>query len=131
MLERPGTIAIVGLSVDETRASHRVARYLLQAGCEVIPVNPLYERILGLRSFPTLAAVDRPIDLIDVFRRAEECLAVAEQASVSGARVLWLQQGIRHPAAEALAEAAGLVVVADRCLMVDHAAYRASRGAGS
>ena len=111
VLQSPGTIAVVGLSADETRASHRVARYLL-----------------GMRSFPTLAAVDRSIALVDVFRRAEECLTVAEQAIACGARVLWLQQGIRNSAAGTLAESRGLVVVADRCLMVDYAAHRADRG---
>ena len=128
VLQSPGTIAVVGLSADETRASHRVARYLLAQGCDVVPVNPQYDRILGMRSFPTLAAVDRSIALVDVFRRAEECLTVAEQAIACGARVLWLQQGIRNAAAETLAESRGLVVVADRCLMVDYAAHRADRG---
>lgn len=123
VLEKVGTIAIVGLSSDPSRPSFRVAQYLLAAGCDIVPVNPRYESVLGLTCYPDLGRVPRPVHTVDVFRRSEDCLPVAEAAIAIGARALWLQEGIRHPGAEQLARRAGLRVVADRCLKVDYAAF--------
>ncbi len=116
-------IAVVGLSPDPARDSHRVAAYLLERGYEVVPVNPHCERALGRPSFPGLAqarAAVGPIDLVDVFRRADQAAEVAVQAIAIGAPALWLQLGVVDERAAAAARRAGLVVVMDRCLMVEH-----------
>ena len=114
------TAAVVGCSPRPDRPSHEVARYLQGAGVRVTPVNPAAAEILGERSYPDLDALPAGPDVVVVFRRPEDVPPVAAAAVRRGARALWLQQGITHPAAEAQARAAGLVVVADRCIMVEH-----------
>ena len=118
-------IAVVGLSNNPARPSYGVAAYLLQAGFDVIPVNPQEDVILGLPCFPDLAAVPGPIDLVDVFRQSEAVLAVAESAIAVGAKGLWLQLGIFHPEALRLAEDAGLTCVANLCTKIAHARLNA------
>ena len=124
LLKRARTIAVVGLSPKPIRPSHSVARYLQRAGYRIVPVNPGHETILGERSYPTLgaAARDLTIDIVDVFRRSELAGAVVDEALTLRPlpRLIWLQQGVADPAAEARAAAAGIPFVMDRCLAVDH-----------
>ena len=124
LLKRARTIAVVGLSPKPIRPSHSVARYLQRAGYRIVPVNPGHETILGERSYPTLgaAARDLTIDVVDVFRRSELAGAVVDEALTLSPlpRLIWLQQGVADPAAEARAAAAGIPFVMDRCLAVDH-----------
>jgi predicted CoA-binding protein len=116
------TIAVVGLSPRPERPSHGVARYLQGAGYRIVPVNPGHAEILGERSYPTLAAAarDHAIDVVDVFRRSEQAGAVVDDAIAIHPRLIWLQQGVMDPAAQARAEAAGIPCVMDRCLAVEH-----------
>ena len=113
-------IAVVGLSPKPGRPSHQVSVYLLQAGFEVIPVNPGHESMLGLPCYPDLGSVPGDIDLVDIFRRAEEVLPVVQAAIAKKVRVVWMQEGIVNEAAAALAEQQGILVIMDRCLKVDH-----------
>jgi len=117
------TIAVVGLSPKSARPSHQVAVYLLGAGYEVIPVNPGHDQILGLQSYANLAAVPGPVDIVDIFRNPQEVPAIVDSAIAIGAKVVWMQLGIVHEQAAAKARAAGLIVVMDRCLKVDHQNY--------
>lgn len=127
ILERSKTIAVVGLSPDEARDSHQVAAYLQRYGYRVIPVNPHVTEVLGERAYASLREVPQPIDLIDVFRRPEFVPAIVEEAIAIQARALWLQMGVVHEAAARRAEQAGLPVVMDRCLMVEHRRWRTGR----
>jgi predicted CoA-binding protein len=113
-------IAVVGLSSNPMRASHGVAEYLKNAGYRIIPVNPNETEVLGEKAYARLEDVPEPVDIVDVFRRAEEIPAVAESAIGIGAKVLWMQLGIENAEAAERARAAGLVVVEDSCLMVEH-----------
>jgi uncharacterized protein len=115
-LESARTIAMVGASSKPDRPSHEVMRILLDAGFEVIPVSPRETEVHGRRAFPSLAAIGRPADIVDVFRRPEETPPIADEAVVSGAGALWLQLGISNEDAAAKAAAGGLFVVMDRCL---------------
>jgi len=114
------TIAVVGLSSNPMRASHGVAEYLKSAGYRIIPVNPNETEVLGEKAYPRLEDVPEPVDIVDVFRRAEEVGAVAESAIGIKAKVLWMQLGIENAEAAEKTLAAGLVVVEDSCLMVEH-----------
>jgi predicted CoA-binding protein len=113
-------IAVVGLSPKENRPSNEVARYLQQVGYRIVPVNPGQDRILGEPCYPDLAAIPEPVDIVDVFRRAEEVLPIAQQAIAIGAKVLWLQQGIVNEEAARLVEAAGMTCIMDRCIKIEH-----------
>jgi len=114
------TIAVVGLSSNRMRASHGVAEYLKSAGYRIIPVNPHETEVLGEKAYARLEDVPEPVDIVDVFRRAEEVPAVADSAIGIGAKVLWMQLGIENAEAAERALAAGLMVVEDSCLMVEH-----------
>jgi predicted CoA-binding protein len=120
ILERSKTIAVVGLSPDEARDSHQVAAYMQRHGYRVIPVNPNVTEVLGERAYASLREVPLPIDLIDVFRRPEFVPAIVEEAIAIQAPALWLQLGVVHEAAARRAQQAGIEVVMDRCLMVEH-----------
>mgnify|MGYP001466642543 FL=1 len=122
LLQETKTIAVVGLSPRPDRPSHEVAAYLQRAGYRIIPVNPACEEVLGEKCYPSLREIPVPIDLVDVFRRPEDVMAVAEDAIAVGARALWLQLGVIAPQAAARAEQAGLKVVMDRCTKIDHRA---------
>lgn len=111
---------VVGLSPDPTRDSFHVARYLQQQGYRIIPVNPAVDEILGEKSYPDLASVPGPIDLVDVFRRPEYVLPIAKQAVAVKARAIWFQLGIINSEAIEEARRGGLDVVVDRCAMVEH-----------
>ncbi|MBM3803434.1 MAG: CoA-binding protein [Acidimicrobiia bacterium] len=119
------TIAVVGLSADPSRPSHQVAAYLQSEGFRIVPVNPNLRSVLGVEAFPSLLEIPEPIqiDLVNVFRRPEAVLPVAEEAIKIGARGIWMQEGVIHPVAAQLARKAGLWVVMDRCLMVEHHQY--------
>jgi uncharacterized protein len=116
-------IAVIGASANPMRPSNGVLRYLVAAGYEVVPVNPTEPAIAGRTAYPTLAdavAAEGPVDIVDVFRRAELCPPHAEEAVQAGARCLWLQLGIVNADAARIAHAGGLSVVTDRCSMVEH-----------
>lgn len=113
-------IAVVGLSPKANRPSNQVARYLLQAGYEVIPVNPGHAQILGRPCYPDLQSVPGPIDMVDIFRRSGEVMPVVLAAIEKKVRVVWMQQGIVNDAAATLAEKEGITVIMDRCIQLDH-----------
>ena len=114
------TIAVVGLSPDPQRDSHRVARYLQSRGYRIIPVNPMAEEVLGEKSYPDLKSVPGSIDMVDIFRQPEHVLPVVEEAIQVGARYVWMQDGVVNEEAAELARAAGLPVVMDTCTMREH-----------
>lgn len=116
------TIAMVGASPNWNRPSYFAMRYLRRKGFRVIPVNPraLDAPILGEQVFPDLASVPVPVDVVDVFRRPSEAPAIAREAVAIGARVLWLQLGVRSEDACEIAEAGGLTVVQDRCMKIEY-----------
>ena len=120
ILKDSSVIAVVGLSPKPHRPSHQVSRYLLEAGYTIIPVNPGQDSILGLPCYPNLRAIPSPVDIVDIFRRQEEVLPIVEDAIAIGAKYIWMQEGIVNEEAAARAETAGLVVVMDRCTMIDH-----------
>ena len=120
ILRSAKTIAVVGLSSNPRRPSYEVASYLQKAGYTIIPVNPNETDVLGQKSYPRLEDVPVPIDIVDVFRRPNYVPGVAESAVAVHAKALWLQQGITHPEAAEKARAAGLTVIEDACLFVEH-----------
>ena len=117
------TVAIVGLSRNELRASYFVGYYLKRHGYHIIPVNPREPEILGERSFKTLADVPVPIDIVDVFRAPQALPGIAEEAVAIGAKNLWCQYTVINEDGGRIAEAGGLSVVMDRCVKVEHARY--------
>ena len=121
ILKECRTIAIVGLSAEWHRPSNFVGKYLQQHGYRVIPVNPRYAEVLGERSYAQLTDIPEPVDMVDVFRRTEDVLPFARQAVAIGARCLWQQIGVINTEADALASAAGLESVMDRCVKIEHA----------
>jgi len=122
LLRRARTIAVVGLSPNPKRPSNSVARYLQGSGYKIVPVNPGHGEILGEKSYRTLtdAARDHPIDIVDVFRRSEQAGAVVDEAIPLKPQLIWLQQGVVDPAAQARAAKAGIPFVMDHCLAVEH-----------
>jgi predicted CoA-binding protein len=121
ILRSSRTIAVVGLSAEWHRPSFFAAKYMQEHGYGVIPVNPRYEAVLGERCHASLTTIDVPVDIVDVFRRAEDVMPIAEQAIAIKAKCLWQQIGVKSEAAAALAAAAGLDVVMDRCVKIEHA----------
>jgi uncharacterized protein len=115
------TIAVVGASGDPAKPAHRIPRYLQRQGYRILPVNPRGGELLGEPVARSLAEVDGPVDVVDVFRPAEEAPRIAREAIEAGAKVLWLQVGIESEEARQEAEAAGLTVVMDRCMGAAHA----------
>jgi uncharacterized protein len=120
ILRSSKTIAVVGLSSNPFRPSHEVAAYLRSVGYRIIPVNPNESEVLNVKAFARLEDIPEPVDIVDVFRRPEEVPEVADSAIAIGAKVLWLQLGITNAAAAAKARAAGLRVVEDACVLVEH-----------
>jgi hypothetical protein len=115
------SIAVVGCSATPGKAAHDVPRYLLDHGYEVLPVNPVRDEVLGRRAFDSLTEVDEPVDVVDVFRPSEEVAGIVDETlGREDAPVIWTQLGIRDREATDRAEAAGLTVVEDRCIKVDH-----------
>lgn len=114
-------IAVVGLSADWYRPSYFAAKYLLDHGFTVIPVNPRYPEIFGQRCYGTLRDIPFKVDMVDVFRKSEDVLRIADEAIAIGAKVLWQQLGVHNRDAVARAETAGLECVVDRCVKIEHA----------
>ncbi len=127
LLQRARTIAVVGLSANPARDSYRVSRYMQQQGYLIIPVNPTVEEVLGVRSVSDLEQIGRPVDIVNVFRRSEHVPAIVEAAIRTGARAIWTQLGIVHEDAARRAVEAGLDVVMDRCLLIEHRRFRLPR----
>jgi uncharacterized protein len=123
VLRSARTVAIVGLSPDELRASNFIGFYLKRHGYTVIPVNPKEKRILGETSYASLSQIPVPVDVVDVFRRPEAVPDIAREAAAIGAKALWLQFGVISPEGARIAEDAGLTVVVDRCMKVEHARH--------
>ena len=114
-------IAVVGLSADWFRPSYFAAKYMMEHGYRVIPVNPRYPEILGQKCYRSLEEVPEKIGIVDVFRKTADVMPVAQAAVAVGARVLWQQLGVRNQEADALARSAGLETVMDRCVKIEHA----------
>lgn len=122
LLTKAKNIAVVGLSDKPDRTSHMIARALQEAGYRIFPVNPtLKEPVLGEKPYPAVTEIEEPIDIVNVFRRSEHCVPIARDAVDAGAAAIWFQQGVVNQEAAALAREAGLTVVMDRCIKVDHA----------
>ncbi len=120
ILKSSKTIAVVGLSNNTMRPSFGVSLYMQRAGYRIIPVNPTEESILGEKCYATLEEIPEPVDVVNVFRRSEFVPAIVESAIGIGAKAVWMQEDVVHPEAAASAEAAGLKVVMDRCLLKEH-----------
>jgi predicted CoA-binding protein len=114
-------IAVVGLSAQWFRPSYFAAKYLQEHGYRIVPVNPNYAEILGEKCHPSVTAIPGAVDVVDCFRRPGEMVPLAREAVAKGARVLWMQLGIRSEEAARIAAAAGLDVVMDRCMKIEHA----------
>lgn len=114
------TIAVVGCSAKPNRDSHTVAKFLIDAGYDVVPVNPALKEILGRRCYPDVASIQKKVDIVDVFRAPEHVPAIVDEAVAAKAECLWLQQEVIHEAAAKKASDAGLYVVMDRCIMTMH-----------
>ncbi len=121
ILKTNHTIAVVGLSADWDRPSYFAAKYMQEHGFRIIPVNPKYEEILGEKCYPNLKAIPEPVDIVDVFRKPDDCVPIAQDAVAIGAKVLWLQLGVVNDEAARVAEAGGLEVVMDRCVKIEYA----------
>ncbi len=115
------TLAVVGLSADWHRPSYFAAKYMQEHGYRIIPVNPRYETVLGERCYASLTDIPEPVDMVDVFRRTDDVLPIAEQAVAIGAKCLWQQLGVVNEAADRLAREAGLDSVMNRCVKIEHA----------
>jgi len=120
ILHESRTIAVVGLSADWFRPSYFAAKYMQEHGYRVIPVNPKYESILGEKCYKSLRDIPEKVDLVDVFRKSNDVMPIAEEAISIGAKVLWQQLGVKNEAAAAKARAAGLEAVMDRCVKIEH-----------
>lgn len=120
ILKKCRTIAVVGLSSNPMRPSHEVTEYMQRAGYRIIPVNPNATEVLGEKSFTRLEDLPEKVDVVNIFRRAEEVPAVVESAILIGAPVVWMQLGIENEEAAEKARAAGLVVVEDACILIEH-----------
>ena len=114
------TIAVVGMSPKPERPSHYVAMYMKEQGYNIIPVNPGHNEITGMKSFPSLLDITQTIDVVDVFRRSEFVLPIAESAVTVGAKALWLQDGVINEDGSALAQKADLLVVVNDCMLRRH-----------
>ncbi len=120
ILNSSRVVAVVGLSAKPDRPSYRVASYLKGNGYKIIPVNPGEAEILGEVCYPDLSSIPEPVDVVDIFRRAEEVPAIVEEAIKIGAKVVWMQEGVINEEAAARAREAGLAVVMDRCMLKEH-----------
>jgi predicted CoA-binding protein len=123
LLRTSRNIAVVGLSAQWHRPSYFAAKYLQEHGYRVIPVNPTYPEILGEKSYKRLADIPERVDVVDCFRRSSEIPAIADEAIAIGAKVLWMQLGVENAEARRKAEAAGLEVVENRCMKIEHGRF--------
>jgi uncharacterized protein len=115
------TIAVVGLSANWNRPSNFAAKYMMDHGYRVIPVNPQYTEVLGQKCYSSLRDIPERVDIVDCFRKSEVIMPIAEDAIVIGAKVLWMQIGVVNEAAAGVARAAGLTVVMNRCVKIEYA----------
>ena len=120
LLTASRTIAVVGLSSKKWRPSHGVTEYMQHQGYRILPVNPNETEVLGEPAYPDLKAVKEKVDIVNIFRRSELVPELVDAAIAMGARAIWMQEGVIHEQAAARAEAAGLVVVMDRCILKEH-----------
>ena len=120
ILSESRTIAVVGLSAEWHRPSYFAAKYMQEHGYRVIPVNPKYREILGEKCYPSLREIPDRVDLVDVFRKTQDVMPIAEQAIAIRARVFWQQLGVKNAAAAEKARAAGLDAVMDHCVKIEH-----------
>ena len=124
ILKTSKTIAVVGLSGRRMRPSYGVAEYMQSAGYRIIPVNPNETEVLGEKSYTRLEDVPERVDIVDIFRRSEYVSDIVESAIRIGARAIWMQEGVFHPAAAARAREAGLFVIEDSCILKEHMHWR-------
>lgn len=123
ILSEMQSVALVGVSSNPLRSSNFVATYLVRTPYRVYPVNPNYDEVLGKKCYPTLASLPEVPDVVDCFRKAEDLPGVVEEAIAVGAKVVWFQLGLRNDDAARMALDAGLAVVQDRCLKIEHARF--------
>jgi predicted CoA-binding protein len=125
ILQNSKTIAVVGLSDKPERDSYKVAQYLKEQGYAIIPVNPTKTEILGEKTYPDLASIPGPVDIVDIFRNIDAVPGIVDEAIGIGAKVVWMQLGLAHNASAAKAKEAGLVAVQSKCLKVEHQKLKA------
>jgi predicted CoA-binding protein len=123
ILERYRRIAMVGLSSNPFRPSHFAAIYMVSQGYQIVPVNPREKEVLGLKSYASLREIPEPVDIVDIFRETAAVPALVEEAIAIGAKVVWMQLGVIHEEAAERAQQAGLEVVMDRCVKIEHARF--------
>jgi predicted CoA-binding protein len=123
ILKKSRTLAVVGLSAQWHRPSYFAAKYMQEHGYRVIPVNPMYDEILGEKCYKSLRDIPEKVDIVDCFRKSAEIPALAEEAIAIGAKVLWLQLGVHSPEARKRAEQAGLEVVENHCVKIEHGRF--------
>ena len=121
ILRENRVIAVVGLSANWYRPSYFAAKYMMEHGYTIVPVNPAYQEVLGQKCYASLRDIPGKVDIVDCFRKTEDIPSIAEDAIAIGAKVLWQQLGVRNEAAARKAEAAGLDTVMDRCVKIEHA----------
>ena len=121
ILKDSRTIAVVGLSADWYRPSYFAAKYMQEHGFRIIPVNPKYTEILGERCYPDLRSIPEQVDIVDVFRKSEDCAPIAKDAAAIGAKALWLQIGVMNDEARQIADTAGMDFVQNRCVKIEYA----------
>lgn len=120
ILNESKTIAVVGLSDVETRPSFKVSQYMQKHGYRIIPVNPRLDQVLGEKAVASLDEIQEQVDIVNIFRKSEDVLPFVEKAIAIGAKTVWLQMGISNQEAEELARNAGLQVVSDKCIKIEH-----------
>jgi len=123
ILRKYKTLAVVGLSAQWHRPSYFAAKYMQEHGYRIIPVNPMYEEILGEKCYKSLRDIPGPVDIVDCFRKSSEIPGLAEDAIAIGARVLWMQLGVHSALSRERAEAAGLEVVENHCVKIEHGRF--------
>ena len=121
ILRETRSIAVVGLSAHWYRPSYFAAKYMQDHGYRIFPVNPAYPEVLGEKCYASLSDIPEPVDMVDCFRRSSEIVPIAADAIAIGARTLWMQLGVINEQAAAMARAAGLQVVMDRCVKIEYA----------
>jgi len=128
ILRTTRSIAVVGLSAQWHRPSYFAAKYLQDHGYRIVPVNPMYDEVLGEKCYKSLREIPGPVDMVDCFRKSAEIPAIAEDAIAIGAKVLWMQLGVENAQARKRAEAAGLQVVENRCVKIEHGRFYGGLG---
>ena len=122
ILSSSKTIAVVGASPKPWRDSGSIAQFLIDRGYKVYPVNPKYKEVLGQKCYPDLKGLPEKIDIVDIFRKSEEVEPIIDEAIAIGAKVVWMQLGVVNARAAEKAELAGMQVIMDRCIAIDHRA---------